>query len=152
MVIPPISAGIAVALERPAALLYAVVKSCCAFKAFASASWIAPITIPGGNPVTAVPGSSPKAPLIIVGPEFVTVDDASTAKAAAVPRGTVATIPAPWRADDTSFGAGTEADVINADRAMAFEDGNCCAPQPAANNVPALASRALRVKRIAPSE
>jgi len=47
-----------------------------------------PFTWPGGNPVTDVPGLSPRSPLIVVGPVFVIVDPASTAKFAAVPSGT----------------------------------------------------------------
>ena len=41
---------------RPAASLYAVVKSVFAWSATASAAWIAPFTVPGGNPVTAAFG------------------------------------------------------------------------------------------------
>jgi len=69
--------------------LYAVVKSLLACAATASASWMTPLlTVPGGNPVIAVPGLTPRSPLIVLGPVLVTVDPASTAKLAAVPRPT----------------------------------------------------------------
>src|ERR1700712_4213305 len=42
--------------------------------------------MPGGNPVTAVPGLRPRLPSRTVGPVLVTVEPASTAKFAAVPR------------------------------------------------------------------
>src|SRR6185503_14417970 len=71
---------------RPAASLYAVVKSAWAWAAAASAAWIAPFTIPGGNPVTAVPGLNPRSPLTMVPPVLVTVEAPRTAKLAAAPR------------------------------------------------------------------
>jgi hypothetical protein len=37
------------------------------------------LTVPGGNPVTAVPGLTPRSPLITLGPVFVTVVPARTA-------------------------------------------------------------------------
>ena len=40
---------------------------------------------PRGNPVTAVPGATPKSPVTTVGPVFVTVEPARTAKLCAVP-------------------------------------------------------------------
>ena len=53
---------------RPAASLYAVVKSDWAFPATPSARWmVPPVTMPGGNPVTAVPGLTPRFPLIRLG-------------------------------------------------------------------------------------
>ena len=56
-------------------------------------------TMPGGNPVTAVPGLTPRSPLIALGPVFVTVCPARTAKLAAVPRPTgAAAAPADWAA------------------------------------------------------
>jgi hypothetical protein len=73
---------------RPAASLYAVVKSDCACSATASASCWAPSTVPGGNPVTAVPGLTPRSPVTTLGPVLVTVVPARTAKALAVPRPT----------------------------------------------------------------
>src|SRR6185503_469062 len=51
---------------RPAASLYAVVKSSCTWAAAASAAWMVPLTIPGGNPVTAVPGLNPRSPLTML--------------------------------------------------------------------------------------
>src|SRR5688572_19985128 len=71
---------------RPAASLYAVVKSSCAWAAAASATWIAPLTV--GDPVTEVPGLNPRSPLIVVGPVLVTVEAARTANVEADPRGT----------------------------------------------------------------
>src|SRR6266567_1028974 len=71
---------------RPAASLYAVVKSSWACAAIGSARWVVPFTIPGGNPVTAVPGLKPRSPLTVLPPVLVTVEAARTAKLAAVPR------------------------------------------------------------------
>ena len=72
----------------PAALLYAVVKSAWAVPATASALCTVPgrITMPGGNPVTALPGLTPRFPLIMLGPVLVTVVAAKTPKLPAVPR------------------------------------------------------------------
>jgi hypothetical protein len=42
-----------------------------------------PTIVPGGNPVTAVPGNSPTFPFTIVGPVLVTVELPSTVKLAA---------------------------------------------------------------------
>src|ERR1700685_4193058 len=72
---------------RPAASLYAVVRSDWAPPATPSALWIVPLdTMPGGNPVTAVPGLTPRFPLMVLGPVLVTVVPARTAKLPAVPR------------------------------------------------------------------
>jgi hypothetical protein len=50
--------------------------------------WIVPpVTVPGGKPVTAVPGLTPRSPVTAVKPVLVTVVPARTAKLAAVPRG-----------------------------------------------------------------
>ena len=46
------------------------------------------LTRPGGKPVTAVPGLTPRSPLITLGPVLVTVVPASTAYDVAVPRPT----------------------------------------------------------------
>src|SRR5437867_1257994 len=73
---------------RPAASLYAVVKSSCAWAAAGSPAWIVPLTVPGGNPVTAVPGLSPRSPLTVVAPVLVTVEAARTANEPAAPRAT----------------------------------------------------------------
>ena len=73
---------------RPAASLYAVMRSFCACSATASAAWIVPLTV--GAPVIDVPGETPRFPLIVVAPVFVTVVPASTPKDPAVPSPTVA--------------------------------------------------------------
>src|ERR1041385_287591 len=54
--------------------------------AAASAAWIVPFTIPGGNPVTAVPGLSPRSPLTVDAPVLVTVEAARTTNVPADPR------------------------------------------------------------------
>ena len=46
------------------------------------------LTVPGGNPVTAVPGLTPRSPEITDGPVLVTVAPASTANEVAVPNPT----------------------------------------------------------------
>jgi len=46
---------------------------------------VPPVTIPGGKPVTALPGETPRSPLILLTPVLVTVEPARTAKLAAVP-------------------------------------------------------------------
>ena len=69
-------------------MLYAVVRSICAWSASASAEWSSPPKIPGGNPSIAVPGLTPTSPSITDGPVLVTVDALSTPKLAAVPRPT----------------------------------------------------------------
>src|ERR1044071_95935 len=71
---------------RPAAALYAVVKSACAWAAAASAIWIVPLTV--GAPVTEVPGLNPRSPLIVVAPVLVTVEAPRTANVLADPRAT----------------------------------------------------------------
>ncbi len=76
---------------RPAASLYAVVKSDWAPAATPSAECTAPVTMPGGNPVTAVPGLTPRSPLTLVWLVLVTVLPARTPKLLAVPRPTGAT-------------------------------------------------------------
>src|SRR5438045_5479535 len=47
-----------------------------------------PVTIPGGKPVTAVPGLTPRSPVTWELPVLVTVEPANTAKPAADPRDT----------------------------------------------------------------
>jgi hypothetical protein len=85
----PMKAGTFAVGLRPAASLYAVVKSDWAFPATRSARWIVPpVTMPGGNPVTAVPGLTPRFPLIRLTPVLVTVVPPRTAKLPAVPRPT----------------------------------------------------------------
>src|SRR5207253_229235 len=73
---------------RPAASLYAVVKSAIAPAAVESPACVVPTTVPGGNPVTAVPGLTPRSPVTVVAPVLVTVEPARTAKRAADPRAT----------------------------------------------------------------
>jgi hypothetical protein len=67
---------------RPAASLYAVVKSASACAATGSTCRV-PVIVPGGNPVTAVPGLTPISPVTAVAPLLVTVEPARTAKFAA---------------------------------------------------------------------
>jgi len=50
--------------------------------------WVPFITVPGGKPVTAVPGLTPKSPETIEFPLFVTVLPANTAKDVAFPKST----------------------------------------------------------------
>src|ERR1019366_340238 len=69
-----------------AASMYAVVRSFLAFKATESLMCLTPVTVPGGNPVTDEPGSSPRLPVITLGPVLVTVEPARTVKLRAVPR------------------------------------------------------------------
>src|SRR6185312_16934306 len=62
-----------------AALVYAAVRFVLALSATASALCWTP-DLPGGNPVTALPGETPSWPVIHVGPVLVTVVPARTAK------------------------------------------------------------------------
>src|SRR6266571_3868358 len=81
---------------RPAALLYAMVKSPWAWAAVGSPRCAVPFTV--GDPVTVVPGLTPRFPLTVVAPLLVTVVAARTANLAADPRGTGASIAvASWR-------------------------------------------------------
>ena len=87
---PMVLGTLAVGL-RPAAALYAMVKSAWAPSATVPgpvAVYTVPVTAPGGNPVTAVPGYKPRFPPMTLGPVFVTVLPARTPKLAAVPRPT----------------------------------------------------------------
>src|SRR4029077_16504160 len=57
------------------------------WRATASPAWIVPPTMaPGGNPVIAVPGLTPRSPVMTVAPVFVTVDAPRTANDSAEPR------------------------------------------------------------------
>src|SRR5437660_1604639 len=47
---------------------------------------VPPVTSPGGKPVTARPGLTPRLPTTVVEPVLVTVEPARTAKLSAVPR------------------------------------------------------------------
>src|SRR6185503_5170136 len=82
---PRLPATVIAPTVRPAASLYAAVRSSCAWAAVGSAAWIAPLTMPGGNPVTAVPGLSPRSPLTMLKPVLVTVEPPRTANVAADP-------------------------------------------------------------------
>ncbi len=62
-----------------------MVTSFCACKATASVVWVVPTMVPGGKPVTALPGLTPRSPVTMVGPMLVTVEPAKTAKLAATP-------------------------------------------------------------------
>ena len=83
----PMKAGTLAVRARPAASLYAVVRSDLACAATASALCMVPLmTRPGGNPVTAAAGLTPRSPLIMLLPVLVTLGvPASTAKLPAVP-------------------------------------------------------------------
>ncbi len=73
-VFPPRSVPAEAVDGRPAASLNAVVRSAWACFAVASAAWMVPLfTTPGGKPVTAVPGLTPKSPEITEAPVLVTV-------------------------------------------------------------------------------
>jgi len=62
--------------------------SACACSATASAAWLVPpTTVPGGKPVTALPGLTPRSPVTMVGPVLVTIEPPKTAKLVATPRG-----------------------------------------------------------------
>src|SRR3569623_217221 len=95
-VIPPRLPATGVAHRvRPAASLYAVVRSDSAVAAVGSPACWVPTSVPGGKPVTAVLGLTPRSPVTEVGPVFVTVEPASTAKFPAVPIATAAWLHAP---------------------------------------------------------
>src|SRR5258708_39441669 len=74
--------------ERAAASSNATVKSAIAWAAAGSPAWMVPCTVPGGKPVTAVPGLTPRSPVTWEAPVLVTVDPARTAKLADDPRDT----------------------------------------------------------------
>ncbi|WP_246507059.1 hypothetical protein [Actinocrinis puniceicyclus] len=80
------------------------------------------VTMPGGNPVIAVPGLTPRSPLIWLAPVLVTAEPANTAKLAAVPRSTGACAalalgaPAKTMANDTASTPRTAKGAANAPR------------------------------------
>jgi hypothetical protein len=84
----PMKAGMLAVGLRPAASLYATVRSDWACAATASAMCVLPFTVPGGNMVTELPGLTPRSPLITLGPVLVTLCPPSTPKLPAVPRPT----------------------------------------------------------------
>ncbi len=87
-VLPPRSWPVRLKLHAcPARLLYAVVRSLSARLLTASPVCIVPVTVPGGNPVTAVPGLTPRSPITVVEPVLVMALPASAPKLAAVPNG-----------------------------------------------------------------
>src|SRR6476660_8013677 len=89
----------------PASWLYAVVIEFWAASAAASAICIVPVTIPGGKPVTEVPGLRPRSPLMTVGPVLVTVEAPTTPKVEATPRGgATAMALTPWASLPTAGG------------------------------------------------
>src|ERR1700682_3077241 len=64
-----------------------MVTSLCACSDMPPAEWVVPaVRSPGGNPVMALPGLTPRLSLMTDGPVLVTVEPASTANACAVPR------------------------------------------------------------------
>jgi hypothetical protein len=87
---------------RPAALLYAVVKSLWACSAGASAECFTPPNTPGGKPLIAVPGLTPTLASNVLGPVFVTLWPARTEYADAVPSSTGAGPAAPAGAGSAS--------------------------------------------------
>src|ERR1700704_2988421 len=87
-VCPAMSGRLVASGARPAASLYAVVRSVCACPATASVAWTEPCNVMEERPVIAVPGLTPRSPVIVVGPVLVTVLAPSTPKLSAVPRPT----------------------------------------------------------------
>src|SRR5207248_10714265 len=73
---------------RPAASSYAVVRSAMPSAATGSPAFMDPTSVPGGNPVTAVPGLTPRSPVTEVGPVLVTVEPPSTTNLSAAPSAT----------------------------------------------------------------
>src|SRR5665648_1257490 len=73
---------------RFAASRYAVVRADWASAESVRGRWLPGVTVPGGKPVTEVPGLTPRSPEMIEGPVLVTVVPASTAKDVAVPNPT----------------------------------------------------------------
>src|SRR5947209_19111148 len=72
----------------PAALLYAVVRSDCAFIATASPACFVPVRVPGGNPVIDAAGHMPTSPVTLVGPTLLTTGVApKIPKLQAAPKG-----------------------------------------------------------------
>src|SRR5437588_8517144 len=87
----------------PAALLYAVVRSDCAFIATASPACFVPVRVPGGNPVIEAAGHMPTSPVTLVGPTLLTTGVApKIPKLQAVPNGTM-----------PGAGGGHDAEVVN---------------------------------------
>lgn len=72
-----------------------------------------PITIPGGKPVTALPGETPRFPVTTVGPVLVTVLPARTPKLDAVPRLTVTGVAVALAAASAPVTANSMSERIN---------------------------------------
>ena len=64
--------------SRPAALLYAAVRSVCAWAAAESPACVVPPTVPGGKPRIELLGLEPRSPLRLVAPVLMTPVPAST--------------------------------------------------------------------------
>lgn len=77
-VVPPSSVGTVAVAGWPSALLYPVSRSAWACAAAASFRWMVPVTVPGGKPVTAPAGLTPRSPATTVGPVLVIAVLAST--------------------------------------------------------------------------
>ena len=73
---------------RPAASTYAAVSDVWADCAAALPALVAPRSVPGGKPVIAVPGATPRSPCKTDEPVLVTVEPASTEYGVADPRST----------------------------------------------------------------
>src|SRR5205823_5736654 len=73
-------------LVRPAASLYAVVRSSWAWAAAGSPKCVVPFTV--GAPVSVLPGLTPRSPLTVVPPVLVTAEPAKTSNVVADPRAT----------------------------------------------------------------
>src|ERR1035437_3143879 len=82
--------------DRPAASTSPAVKAAWAWAAAPSALWIVPSAIPGGNPVTAVPGDTPTSPDTTVEPVLVMVDPARTEKPPMKGQRATGGTPPPW--------------------------------------------------------
>jgi hypothetical protein len=75
-------------LERAEALLKAMVRFAMAHAAGGVVTYFVPVIVPGGKPVTDVPGLSPRSPVMAVAPVLVIVLLARTANGAAEARRT----------------------------------------------------------------
>ena len=64
-----------------------MVKSPWAVIAIESAECRVPVSVPGGNPVIAVPAQTPTSPVTLLGPVLVTVEPARIPKLQAAPNG-----------------------------------------------------------------
>jgi hypothetical protein len=76
---PMFPATVPAQLERPEAFAYAEVRSAWAVAEAELLRFSVPEKVPGGNPVTLVPGLSPRSPVTAVAPVLVTVEYPRTA-------------------------------------------------------------------------